>query len=66
LNSIPARIDEIADQKDNEVIVYCRSGHRSHHAVEFLRDRYGFTKVRNLLGGVLAWSDKIDPTMKKY
>lgn len=66
VNSIPARIGEIADQKDNEVIVYCRSGVRSHNAVEFLRDKCGFTKVKNLLGGVLAWSDRIDPAMKKY
>ena len=66
VNSIPARVNEFIEQKDNEVIVYCRSGNRSHYAVEFLRDKHGFTKVKNLLGGVLAWSDRIDPTMKKY
>jgi sulfur-carrier protein adenylyltransferase/sulfurtransferase len=66
MNSLPAKVGELMDEKDNEVIIYCRSGNRSHYAVEFLRDRYGFTKVKNLLGGVLAWSDRIDSTMKKY
>lgn len=66
VNSIPAKVDDIIEQKDNEVIVYCRSGNRSHYAVEFLRDKYGFTNIKNLLGGILAWSDRIDPKMKKY
>ncbi len=64
LNSLPEHIDEIP--KGQEIIVYCRSGHRSNHAMEFLRDNAGFKNVKNLLGGVLAWSDKIDTKMQKY
>jgi rhodanese-related sulfurtransferase len=26
----------------------------------------GFTKVKNLAGGILAWSDKVDPSVPKY
>jgi adenylyltransferase/sulfurtransferase len=48
-----------------EIVAHCRSGVRSAKAVEFLRQA-GFTKVRNLMGGILAWAEKIDPTMPKY
>ena len=62
---LPQRLDEIADHRDEDVIVYCRSGARSGRAVEMMRQR-GFTKALNLKGGVLAWSDEVDPTMPKY
>jgi adenylyltransferase/sulfurtransferase len=48
-----------------EMVVYCRSGARSAHAVEQLKQA-GFRKVKNLVGGVLRWSDDIDPSMPKY
>ena len=63
---LPEKFKEIESHKDEEVIVYCRSGSRSHFATEFLRDEAGFKNVKNLIGGVLAWSDVIDPTMQKY
>jgi adenylyltransferase/sulfurtransferase len=48
-----------------EMVVYCRSGARSAHAVEQLKGA-GFRKVKNLVGGVLRWSDDVDPAMPKY
>jgi len=48
-----------------ETIVYCRSGSRSAHAVEFLRHN-GFANARNLEGGILRWSDDVDPKVEKY
>lgn len=48
-----------------EMVVYCRSGVRSANAVNMLKNA-GFRKVKNLVGGVLRWSDDIDPTMPKY
>jgi len=66
IKELPEKFKEIESHKDEEVIVYCRSGSRSHYATEFLRDESGFKNVKNLIGGVLAWSDKIDPTMQKY
>jgi adenylyltransferase/sulfurtransferase len=51
--------------KDREVIVHCKSGMRSAKAVQFLREQ-GFTNVVNLQGGVLAWADRVDPSMPKY
>ena len=48
-----------------EIVVICRSGARSGTAVAALR-KAGFTQARNLLGGILAWSDDVDPTVVKY
>jgi adenylyltransferase/sulfurtransferase len=48
-----------------EIVVHCKSGMRSAKAIQFLRQQ-GFTKLKNLTGGILAWSDKIDATMPKY
>ena len=48
-----------------EIVVMCRSGVRSGSAVALLR-RKGFQNVRNLAGGILAWSDTVDPTVVKY
>jgi adenylyltransferase/sulfurtransferase len=38
---------------------------RSQRAIAFLREQ-GFTKLKNLEGGILAWADRIDPSMPKY
>lgn len=64
INDLPDRIDEL--NKEEEIIVYCRTGHRSHYAVQYLRDNAGFTKVKNLLGGINDWADKIDNSLSKY
>lgn len=64
INDLPNRIGEL--NKDEEIIVYCRTGHRSHYAVQYLRDNAGFTKVKNLLGGINDWADKIDNSLPKY
>ena len=44
---------------------HCKSGMRSAKAVDFLKQA-GFKKVRNMKGGILAWSDKVDPSVPKY
>ncbi|MCL6505964.1 MAG: molybdopterin-synthase adenylyltransferase MoeB [Bryobacteraceae bacterium] len=63
LGELPRRVHEL-DSAD-EIIAHCRSGVRSAKAVDFLRQA-GFRKVKNLKGGILAWSDKVDPTVPKY
>jgi molybdopterin/thiamine biosynthesis adenylyltransferase/rhodanese-related sulfurtransferase len=65
VGSIESRIAEIAAHKNDEVIIHCRSGARSQKAALALKAA-GFTNVSNLTGGILAWADKIDPTMPKY
>jgi rhodanese-related sulfurtransferase len=49
--------EELDDLKDQEVIVYCRSGNRSTMACLVL-DSMGFKDTVNVTGGVLAWKDK--------
>jgi adenylyltransferase/sulfurtransferase len=65
VGSVESRISEIAAHKNDEVIIHCRSGARSQKAALILKQA-GFTNVSNLAGGILAWADKIDPTMPKY
>jgi adenylyltransferase/sulfurtransferase len=65
VGSIESRISELASHKNDEVIVHCRSGARSQKAALALKAA-GFTNVSNLAGGILAWADKIDPSMPKY
>ena len=65
VGSIEGRIGELVAQKNSEVIVHCRSGARSQKAALILKQA-GFTNVSNLAGGILAWADKIDPSMPKY
>ena len=63
LGDLPQRIGELDPQVP--VVCQCRSGIRSARAAQFLRLQ-GFRDVRNLTGGILAWSDEVDPTVPKY
>lgn len=56
LGTLPSRVAELDDQKEQEVVVYCRSGGRSGQAQLFLKQA-GFQHVRNLTGGMLAWKE---------
>ncbi len=62
LGDLNARLSEIENRKDAEVIIMCRSGGRSGRACEFLSSK-GFSNVSNLKGGITAWSKEIDPSM---
>ncbi len=63
LGEIPKRMHEL--DSASEIVVHCRSGQRSARAVEFLM-KAGFQKIHNLKGGILAWSDQVDPSVPKY
>jgi adenylyltransferase/sulfurtransferase len=63
VDQLPERINELDTAR--EMVVYCRSGARSGRAVDLLKSA-GFRKVKNLTGGVLRWSDDVDPTVAKY
>lgn len=51
--------EDIDDLKNEEVILYCRSGNRSGIAAMVL-DQMGFSNTKNLVGGMLAWREKFD------
>ncbi len=63
LGQVPARIEEL--NREHDIVVMCRSGARSGKATQYLAQK-GFPKVRNLTGGILAWSDEVDPSVPKY
>ncbi|MCS7024755.1 MAG: molybdopterin-synthase adenylyltransferase MoeB [Bryobacteraceae bacterium] len=63
LGELPKRLHELNPADD--IIVHCKSGMRSAKACDLLRQN-GFLRVRNMKGGILAWSDQVDPTVPKY
>lgn len=63
LGELPSRLSEL-DSTD-EFILQCKTGKRSAKALGILREA-GFTRVRNLTGGIEAWADQIDPSVAKY
>ena len=63
LGDLPKRVNELNSADD--IVVHCKSGMRSAKAVDFLK-KAGFRKVKNLKGGILAWSDRVDPSVPKY
>ncbi len=63
LGQLPARLSELDGHAD--IVVYCHHGTRSARAVEFLRAA-GYSKVRNLTGGIDAWATQVDAETPRY
>ena len=63
LGELARRTGEL--DRDREMVVQCKVGARSARAVSLLQER-GFTRVSNLKGGILAWIDRVDPSLAKY
>ena len=63
LPALPKRFGEL--DREREMVVHCKSGMRSQKAIQFLCQQ-GFTNLKNLNGGILAWADSVDPTMPRY
>jgi molybdopterin/thiamine biosynthesis adenylyltransferase/rhodanese-related sulfurtransferase/molybdopterin converting factor small subunit len=66
LGELPKRLAEIPQGAGApDIVVHCKMGGRSAKAVALLRE-HGITNARNLTGGILAWIDRVDPTLPKY
>lgn len=65
LGQLPQRLDEVESYKDQEVIIYCRSGGRSARACQILATN-GFSNIKNLKGGITRWAHSIDRNMRVY
>ncbi len=63
LGELPKHLNELDPQA--EIVAHCKTGGRSQKAVDLLKQS-GFKNVRNMTGGITAWSDKVDPTVPKY
>jgi molybdopterin/thiamine biosynthesis adenylyltransferase/rhodanese-related sulfurtransferase len=60
---VPQRLNEI--DRNREIIVHCKSGARSQRIAEYLKQQ-GYSEVVNVAGGILAWSNQVDPSVPKY
>jgi adenylyltransferase/sulfurtransferase len=63
MGQIPDRLGELDPQV--ELVIMCRSGGRSLQVARFL-EGHGFRSVSNLTGGILAWGERIDPSLRPY
>ncbi|HKJ68467.1 MAG TPA: rhodanese-like domain-containing protein [bacterium] len=52
-------------EDNKEIVLYCHTGHRSYFAAQVLQQR-GFQKVFNLLGGIDAYAQEVDPSIPRY
>jgi sulfur-carrier protein adenylyltransferase/sulfurtransferase len=60
---VPARLDELP--RDRHILVLCHHGERSRLVTEFLRAQ-GFPAVSNIAGGIAAWAECVDPSLRRY
>jgi adenylyltransferase/sulfurtransferase len=63
LKELPRRLGELDPR--SSIVVHCKMGGRSAQATRILKDA-GFAKVRNLTGGILAWSRDVDASVPRY
>jgi sulfur-carrier protein adenylyltransferase/sulfurtransferase len=63
LGEVAKHLDEF--DKDADIVIHCKMGGRSAKACTIFRNA-GFQHVRNMIGGITAWSDKVDPSVPKY
>jgi sulfur-carrier protein adenylyltransferase/sulfurtransferase len=63
LSELPARVHELDSSRT--YYVHCKTGIRSARAIEFLQEA-GFTRLKNVRGGIKAWAEEVDPSMPTY
>jgi sulfur-carrier protein adenylyltransferase/sulfurtransferase len=63
LGTLPESLEKLS--KDDEIVVYCRTGGRSGNAVQFLQAK-GYGKAKNLVGGINKWAERIDKSLPRY
>jgi adenylyltransferase/sulfurtransferase len=63
LGEFPKHVGEF--DPESEIVIHCKGGVRSLKACNILRQS-GFKRVLNVTGGILAWSEKVDPSVPKY
>ena len=63
LHGLPERLSELDSAR--EIVLHCHTGQRSMRALEFLQ-RAGFRRLKNLRGGIDAWSRDVDASVPRY
>lgn len=64
LGDVISRIGEI--NPDRETVIHCKMGGRSAKAIEVLKQAGYSGDLKNLKGGITAWSNEVDPKVPKY
>jgi rhodanese-related sulfurtransferase len=65
MNTVPEKLDELAQFKSDTIVLICRSGKRSDQVGQFL-EHQGFSDVINMVGGMNGWASEIDTSMNVY
>ena len=65
VDDLENRLGELEAHRDDEIVVHCKSGRRSARAVKLLQEK-GYDNVKNLKGGILAWSEEVDSSVPTY
>lgn len=65
MNDIPVKLADLEAEKENMIVLICRTGNRSNQVGAFL-EQNGFADVVNLVGGMNAWAEQIDQSMTAY
>ena len=65
MDELPARINELQEHRDKQVLVFCHAGVRSAMVARWLREN-GFPRAQSIAGGIEAWSLQIDPSVPRY
>lgn len=65
VGQVAQRLIELPANKDEEIVVHCKTGGRSQRAAQEIKAA-GYRSVKNLAGGITAWADRIDPSLPKY
>jgi molybdopterin/thiamine biosynthesis adenylyltransferase/rhodanese-related sulfurtransferase len=65
LGELPKRIQELEPWRDRDVVIHCQKGWRGRKACSILLES-GFSRVKNLYGGIDEWAVQIDPSMPRY
>ncbi len=63
LGTLPQSLAKL--DRNAEIVAYCHHGMRSADAAGFLLQQ-GYTSVKNLVGGIDAWSIQVDPMVPRY
>jgi adenylyltransferase/sulfurtransferase len=64
LSTIAENAEQVS--RDKKVILHCKMGGRSASAIRELEQKYGFTNLYNLKGGILSYIEEVDPQLTKY
>lgn len=63
MGELMGRLDAL--DRDSAIVVICHHGVRSGQVAAYL-ESLGFADIKNLEGGVDAWSRQVDPEMPQY